>query len=103
METLTRQFRSSGPLLASFTLYRLPTVRTDCSVVTLMQRLPLQAFSRSCAGDEKGQRLSRSALQTQLDGAVIAILTRVMGSEYAHARRAGSLPVGSRLPYRRFL
>ncbi len=98
---------SSGHyLLASF--HPLPATdhaawRTDCSgEYAYAARLPAQLSPRSCAGDEKGQRLSRDALRTQLDSAGYRHVDRVM--EHGEYATRGALldlfPMGSELPYR---
>lgn len=64
--------------------------------------LPAQLFARPCAGDEKGQRLSRDALRVQLDGAGYRHVDQVM--EHGEYATRGALldlyPMGSDQPYR---
>lgn len=103
----TTVFASSGHyLLAPF--HPLPATddaawRTDCSgEYAYAARLPTQFSPRSCAGDEKGQRLSRDALRTQLDSAGYRHVDQVM--EHGEYATRGALldlfPMGSELPYR---
>ncbi len=71
--------------------------RTDCSgEYAYAARLPAQFSPRSCAGDEKGQRLSRDALRTQLDSAGYRHVDQVMEhGEYAtRGALLRSLPIG---------
>lgn len=65
-------------------------------------RLSAQLSARSCAGHEKGQRLSRDALREQLDSAGYRHVDQVM--EHGEYATRGALldlfPMGSELPYR---
>lgn len=64
--------------------------------------LSAQLSARSCAGHEKGQRLSRDALREQLDSAGYRHVDQVM--EHGEYATRGALldlfPMGSELPYR---
>ncbi|XNM61051.1 hypothetical protein ACLK1T_00575 [Escherichia coli] len=77
--------------------------RTDCSgEYAYAAPVPTQFSPRSCAGDEKGQRLSRDALRTQLDSAGYRHVDQAM--EHGEYATRGALldlfPMGSELPYR---